>query len=212
MKTNKLTRTFYSRPTLEVAADLIGAVLVDERTENVRTLRIVEVEAYIGEDDPACHAARGKTKRNEVMYGPPGHAYIYFIYGMYHCLNIVTEQEGFPAAVLIRAAEPLSGALEINPRTGEPYVPNGPGKLTLAINLDLGQNGLDLVDGGMYVASRIVAGAGRAGRARVETSPRIGVSAGRERKWRFFDPDSKFLSQRASRYNRSGARTAKDKT
>ncbi len=208
MKLKKLTRAFYSQSTLEVAEALVGSILVDSRTANERRLKIVEVEAYIGEDDPACHAARGKTKRNQLMYGPPGFAYVYFIYGMYHCLNIVTEREGFPAAVLIRAAEPLSGELEINPRTGEPFVPNGPGKLTLAINLDLRQNGLDLVDGAMYVASRIAAGAGSAGRARIETGSRIGISAGQERKWRFYDPDSDYLSQR----NGSGKRTAKDKT
>jgi len=203
MQFQKLSRSFYSQPTLDIARALIGSILVDGRTANERRLKIVEVEAYIGEDDPACHAARGRTRRNQVMYGPAGHAYVYFIYGMYYCLNIVTEPEESPAAVLIRAAEPLSGEFEINPRTGEPYIPNGPGKLSRAINLDLRQNGLDLVEGGMYVVSRIATGAGSAGRVKIETGSRIGISAGQERKWRFFDPESKYLS---------GPRTVRNKT
>ncbi len=138
---------------------------------------------------------------------------MYFIYGMYHCLNIVTEPQGFPAAILIRAAEPLAGKLEINPKTGLPYQTNGPGKLSLALGLDLRQNGLDLVNGPMYVADRIagdkvvpnargfqsISSEKNLGRARIETSSRIGISVGQERKWRFFDENSDFVSGKKSK-------------
>ncbi len=212
MLLKRFPREFYSRPTLEVARGLIGAVLVDTRGAKPRFLRIVEVEAYIGEDDPACHAACGRTERNAIMYGPPGVAYVYLIYGMYHCLNVVTEPEGFPAAVLIRAAEPLSiddispgqscklkaGELEINPKTGKAYVPNGPGKLTLALGVNLRENGVDLTDGGLYVADRIDSGAGSYRAGRIQTSPRIGISKGQNKHWRLFDAESNFVSGKRS--------------
>src|SRR3989344_2343888 len=102
---NRLPRSFFDRPTLQVAQELLGKVLVVGECSG----RINEVEAYIGEGDPACHAARGKTERNRVMYGRAGHLYVYFTYGMYHCANIVTEREDFPATVLLRSIEPLSG-------------------------------------------------------------------------------------------------------
>src|SRR6478609_10491024 len=105
----KLPRSFYERPTLDVARDLLGKVLVHER-RGVRTSgAIVEVEAYIGEDDPACHAAPGPTRRNAPMYGAPGHAYVYLNYGLHYLVNAVTEAAGRPAAILIRALEPLEG-------------------------------------------------------------------------------------------------------
>jgi len=142
-----LPRPFYARPTLVVARELLGQRLV--RLWNGRRLsgRIVEVEAYIGEEDRACHAACGRTSRNAVMYGPPGHAYVYFIYGMHHCLNIVTEREGFPAAVLIRALEPLEGLpiMRAN-RPGHPdrRLTNGPAKLCQALRVDRTLNGVDM--------------------------------------------------------------------
>ncbi|RMF54857.1 MAG: DNA-3-methyladenine glycosylase, partial [Calditrichaeota bacterium] len=91
-----ISRDFFNRPTLKVARELLGMYLVRQIDDTVMVGKIVETEAYIGEDDPACHAARGYTNRTSIMYGPPGYAYIYFIYGMYHCLNVVTEKEGFP--------------------------------------------------------------------------------------------------------------------
>ena len=105
----KLSRSFYDRSTLEVAPDLLGKSIVFHSSDGMLSARITEVEAYIGQDDPACHAARGKTERNSVMFGPPGFSYVYFIYGMYHCLNFVTESDGRAAAVLLRAAEPEVG-------------------------------------------------------------------------------------------------------
>ena len=102
---NKLPRSFFNHPTLTVAQELLGKVLVIGKTSG----RINEVEAYIGQNDPACHACRGKTERNKVMFGSAGHLYVYFTYGMYHCANIVTEKKEFPAAVLVRSIEPISG-------------------------------------------------------------------------------------------------------
>jgi DNA-3-methyladenine glycosylase len=129
-----LPRRFYERPTLDVARDLLGKVLVHER-RGVRTSgAIVEVEAYIGEDDPACHAAPGPTRRNTPMYGEPGHAYVYLNYGIHWMMNIVTEAKGSPAAVLIRALAPIDGLEAMRRRRGVAAVDDelcrGPGNLT----------------------------------------------------------------------------------
>ncbi|MFQ5607670.1 MAG: DNA-3-methyladenine glycosylase [Candidatus Zixiibacteriota bacterium] len=187
----RLGRGFFERPTLRVAQELIGMVLVDRRggtNSAARVVRLVEVEAYIGEKDPASHAAPGPTRRNRIMYGVPGLAYVYLIYGMYHCLNVVTEEDGFPAAALLRAAEPLEGSLEVNPRTGGQYRTDGPGKLCRALALDLSINGLDLTDGPLYLADRNLRP------KTIARSERIGISAGAERLWRFYDPDSSYIS------------------
>ncbi len=125
---NPLPRAFYERPTLEVAPALLGQILIYRQ----QRCRIVETEAYWGPDDRASHAARGRTKRSEIMFGPAGYAYIYLIYGMYHCLNIVTEQQDFPSAILIRAAEPLG---------------RGPGVLCRELGLTREQNGADVTGG-----------------------------------------------------------------
>src|SRR6476619_188004 len=105
----KLPRAFYDRPTLDVARDLLGKVLVHRRRGTITSGVIVEVEAYIGEDDPACHAAPGPTRRNAPLYGPPGFAYVYLNYGIHAMVNVVSESEGSPAAILIRALDPLDG-------------------------------------------------------------------------------------------------------
>ncbi|HDL03973.1 MAG TPA: DNA-3-methyladenine glycosylase, partial [candidate division Zixibacteria bacterium] len=153
----KLNREFYLRPTLDVARDLIGKYLVFKTGGKVLSARLVEVEAYIGENDPACHAAVGRTDRNDIMYGPGGYSYVYFIYGMYHCLNVVTENEGFPAAVLIRGAEPVEG-IEImlsqfdNKKNNG--LTSGPGKLCKAFGLSREHNGLDLVGDILFIEDR----------------------------------------------------------
>jgi DNA-3-methyladenine glycosylase len=142
---NPLPREFYNRSTLIVARELLGTRLV-RILDGVRLVGfITEAEAYIGEEDLGCHAKSGKTKRNAVMYGPPGHAYVYFTYGMHWMLNAVTEQTGFPAAVLIRAIDPVEGADIISARRqGRDTL--GPAKLTQALGIDGALNGISLCD------------------------------------------------------------------
>lgn len=155
--------------------------------------KIVETEAYIGEDDPACHAARGRTNRNAVMYGPPGFAYIYFIYGMYHCLNVVTREEGFPAAVLIRALEPISGIermMTFRKIKIAQNLTNGPGKLCQAFHLDRKQNGTDLCGREVFITKGEIIG-----RDQITSSKRIGIKVGVEHPWRFFIKDNSFVSR-----------------
>lgn len=142
----RLSRAFFARPTLQVARDLIGMRLV--RLENGRRIAgyILEAEAYIGEEDQGCHARAGRTKRTEVMYGPPGFTYVYFTYGMHWLLNLVTEGEGFPAAVLLRSIWPSEGLEDIASRR-EGVAPDrwtdGPGKICRALNIDGSLNGID---------------------------------------------------------------------
>jgi len=188
----KLHRSFYARPTLEVARDLLGKYLVYHSPQGKLSARIVEVEAYIGTDDPACHASKGRTKRNAIMFGPPGFAYIYFVYGMYHCLNFVTEPEGFPAAVLLRAAEPELGLdimRSLSPGKRGNHLLDGPGKCCRSFGLTRDQNGLDLTGDRMYLEDHaiVTVNTGR--------SPRIGVKVGTNRQWRFYDKDSQAVSK-----------------
>jgi DNA-3-methyladenine glycosylase len=190
---HKLGREFYLRPTIKVAHDLLGKFLVYKSGQNLLSARLVEVEAYIGENDPACHAAVGKTKRNKVMYGPGGFSYIYFIYGMYYCLNVVTENEDVPAAVLIRAAEPVEGIELMRQRYDKPdanKLTNGPGKLCKAFNLTRKDNGLDLNGDKLYLENR--------GHkvSKIERSQRIGIKKGVDKLWRFYDSNSAFVSKR----------------
>jgi len=181
----KLRRSFYNRPTLDVARDLIGKVLVHNR-RGVRTSGIiVEVEAYIGESDPACHAAPGPTTRNAPLYGPPGHAYVYFNYGVHWLVNAVTEGEGSPAAVLIRALEPLEGIPAMQRRRAR-RVPvhelcKGPGNLTKAMGITGAQNREDLCGGRLYIEDR-----GLPSPEEIAWGPRIGITVGTERQWRAF--------------------------
>lgn len=167
-----LPRDFYAHPTLQVARALLGARLVrvlnGERLSGI----IVETEAYIGEEDQGCHAHVGRTKRNAVMYGPPGHAYVYFTYGMHWCLNAVTEGEGFPAAVLIRAIQPLEGIAVMSARRyGRGF--DGPAKVTQALSIAREQNGGDLTEtgGGLWIE----AGSPPADEF-VTISPRVGLN------------------------------------
>lgn len=132
-----LTREFYARKTVTVAKDLLGRVLVHVDGGVRRAGRIVETEAYVGEHDLACHASKGRTARTEVLFGPPGHAYVYLIYGMYDCFNAVTEEEGHASAVLVRALAPLDNCLGTT---------NGPGRLCRALHVTRAQNRRDLTD------------------------------------------------------------------
>lgn len=167
-----LPRTFYLRPTLQVARDLLGMRLVRLLDGQRLAGIIIETEAYIGQEDLGCHARSGRTQRNAVMFGPPGHAYVYFIYGMHWCLNAVTEAEGFPAAVLIRAIQPVEG-IEIIFERRQGGDTLGPAKLTQALGIDGRLNGADLCD----PASELWIEPGEpAPEEAVETGPRIGLN------------------------------------
>jgi DNA-3-methyladenine glycosylase len=172
-----LDRSFYERPTVEVARDLLGKILVHEETAG----RIVEVEAYLGLDDRAAHASRGLTPRTKVLFGPPGHAYVYLIYGMYECLNLVTEPEGQPGCVLIRAIEPLAGI----DRSA-----SGPGKLTMAMGITRRLNGVDVTGGPLTVRRPASEPA-----FEVAVTPRIGIRQEQDRLLRFLVAGSRFVSR-----------------
>jgi DNA-3-methyladenine glycosylase len=202
----KLDRSFYDRPTLKVAFDLIGKVLV--RRLNGRNLagKIVETEAYIGPSDLASHASRGKTPRTSVMFGPPGISYVYMIYGVYFCLNAVTEAEGHPAAVLIRALEPLENirtmrTLRYNPLR-DTNIASGPGKLCMALSIDKKLNAVDLAARKLWIEDRsLEVGA-------IDAGPRIGVDYAGEYKdkpWRFYERGNPHVSR--IRANRHESRT-----
>lgn len=206
--TATLSRGFYARPTLEVARDLVGMVLVHQTRAGCCAGVIVETEAYIGESDPACHAAPGPTRRNEPLYGPPGIAYVYLNYGIHYLVNAVTEPEGSPAAVLIRALEPLEGvSLMRRRRAGsagwkaseipEARLCRGPGNLTRALGITLAQNRLDLTGSALRIEDR----GARAGRD-VVWSPRIGITVGVEHHWRCADVASPAVSGKPVRAER----------
>lgn len=189
-------RAFYRRPTLAVARDLLGLALVHDTPAGRTAGLIVEVEAYIGESDPACHAAAGPTARNAPMYGEPGRAYVYLNYGIHHLVNVVTEPVGKPAAVLIRALEPVEGVALMRARRGprrdgRPVVVHdlcrGPGNLTRAMGIGAEHNRADLVRpagrcpaaaGGLWIEDRGV----RVNA--VEWTARIGIRVGLEHAWR----------------------------
>ncbi|HEV2441603.1 MAG TPA: DNA-3-methyladenine glycosylase [Steroidobacteraceae bacterium] len=189
--TRKITRDFYARDTLTVARELIGMHLVHAHGDALRAGRIVETEAYQGPEDLAAHSSRGRTPRTEVMFGPPGHAYVYFIYGFWYCLNIVTEAEGVPHAVLLRALEPVSG---IEDKTW------GPGLLCRAMHIDKRLNGADLCGDVLWLERPRMSDRRRA--PRIARSARIGVDYAGEwarRPWRFYDRDSRYVSTVSAR-------------
>lgn len=171
--TRRLPRAFFARPTVEVAQALLGQRLVHLHAGRRLSGLIAETEAYVGQDDLACHARRGRTPRNAPMFGPPGHAYVYFNYGMHWLCNIVTEAEGFPAAVLIRALWPQEG-LEVMAVRRAPHPPprwaDGPAKLTQALGIDRALNGHDLC---APTAQLFVEAAPAP--ARIVAGPRIGI-------------------------------------
>src|SRR5262249_54387413 len=187
-------RSFYDRPTLDVARDLLGLVLVHNRRGVVTSGVIVEVEAYIGESDPACHAAPGPTRRNAPLYGAPGHAYVYLNYGIHCLVNVVTESHGSPAAVLIRALDPLDGIDVMRRRRARAMkgrrrmsdaasigihdLCRGPGNLTMAMGISLAENRLDLLGHRLFIDDRAIA------IGDVTWGPRVGIRVGTESPWR----------------------------
>lgn len=190
-----LPRSFYARPVLSVARDCIGKHLVHDSAEGLLIGRIVEAEAYRGPEDRAAHSYGGRrTPRTEVMYGPPGHAYVFFVYGMHWHFNVVTTRVGAPHAVLIRALEPLVGMERMAERRHLPptrrELTNGPGKLCQAFGIDRAAYGADLTRGRLYLSDGPACDVAR--------SPRIGVDyagAWARRLWRFYDPESAHVSR-----------------
>ena len=183
---NPLPRVFFDRPTLKVAKDLLWKVLTKQTPNGIIQTKIVDAEAYVGPKDKACHASKGRTKRTEIMFGPAGFTYVYLIYGMYHCLNIVTEQEDYPAAILIRGLEIL----------GEDHSPDlprridGPGRVCRFLEIDRTHNGLDATVGTtLWIEDHGLA----VSRKQIQTLPRIGVDYAGEwakKLWRFYLPAS----------------------
>jgi DNA-3-methyladenine glycosylase len=237
----RLDRKFYNHPTLKVAKELLGKYLVIEKDGNYVSGKIVETEAYIGPDDPASHAYRGMTPRNKIMFGHPGYAYVYFTYGMHHCLNFVTERKRFPAAVLIRALEPTDGieVMKKRRKVGDPSLgwglvlkarpeglnprpslrtgsvdsnkvqplsehrdlinlTNGPAKVCQALGIDRTLNGADLCSDIIYVEDRgmnhMVHTRGSKP-IKIASSSRMGITEGKDKKWRFYIENNKFVSK-----------------
>jgi len=184
----QLLRPFYERSARVVARELLGKVLVHRERGVARMGRIVETEAYISERDLACHASKGRTARTEVMFGPGGHAYVFLIYGMHSCFNVVTEPEGIPAAVLVRAVEPLEG-IPSEVRT------DGPGRLCRALGITRAQNRLDLLGSALFILD-----APGVSSRKVARGPRIGVEyAGpwAQKPYRYWVKDNPHVSRHA---------------
>jgi DNA-3-methyladenine glycosylase len=184
VQVQKLPRAFYDRDTILVARELLGKYLVHASDGMERVGRIVEVEAYVGPHDLAAHSSRGLTERTKVMFGPPGHAYVYMIYGMYFCMNVVTEREGHASAVLLRAIQPI---VNVGGRT------QGPGLLCRAMRIDKRLNAHDLLSDDFYIARPA-----KAEKFRIVRRPRIGVDYARhwaKRHLRFYIKDNPFVSR-----------------
>jgi len=188
----KLPRSFFERYTPLVARELLGMRLARfdgrERLAGI----IVETEAYRGRRDPASHAFRGRTRRNEVMFGPAGHAYVYFTMGMHYCLNITTEFPGIPGAVLLRAIEPVEGVQSMIRNRGigsTVHVADGPGRLTKALGIDGRLNGEDLI-----TSKNLFIEKGTKPKS-IDSSSRVGIKAATERRWRYFIAGSRFVSR-----------------
>jgi len=173
-----LARAFYRRPATQVARELLGKILSLDDASG----RIVETEAYLGEDDAAAHSARGITPRTQVIFGPPGHAYVYFIYGMYDCLNIVCEPEGIAGCVLIRALQPVSGLKGLA---------NGPGKLTRAMGINRTHNGVDVTKGPITIHAP-----DRPEKFEIATTTRIGITKSADLPLRFLIKGNPSVSRR----------------
>jgi len=185
---------------LTVAEELLGKVLVHRTHEGKTSGVIVETEAYIGEDDPACHASFGRTPRSEPLFGPPGFAYVYLNYGIHYLMNAVTEADGFPGAVLIRALQPLDGIELMTMRRApdgraidEHALCRGPGNLTKALGITTADNRLDLAAGKLTIEDRGISV------GRIATGPRIGIRVAIERPWRYWVEGHRSVAGRRTR-------------
>lgn len=188
-------RSFYAQPTVQVARALLGTALLHQTPEGLLAGRIVETEAYLAEGDLAAHSRAGPTRRNGVVFGPPGHAYVFTIYGMHCCLNVAVEPDGTPGCVLIRALEPLCGIDAMRAfRSGAPRRPslaNGPGKLTRALGIGMRHNGADLLAGPLSIRRFATTSP-----LPIQASPRIGISKSKELVLRFFIAHNECVSRR----------------
>lgn len=187
-------RSYFARPTEQVARDLLGTILVHDTRDGLLAGRIVETEAYLGQGDQAAHSSAGPTPRTRVIFGPPGHAYVYRIYGMHFCLNVIVEPDGTPGCVLIRAVEPLAGIERMRSRRPGARklvdLANGPGKLTMAFSIGSDLYGADLLNGPLTIrvpATRLA--------PIVRSSRRIGISKSEELDLRFFIADNEYVSK-----------------
>lgn len=192
---DKLPRSFYLRPTLTVARDLLGKYIVRRLKGKSLIGKIVETEAYLGDNDPASHAFRGKTKRNEVMFGEGGHLYVYFTYGMHFCANVVTDAERRGRAVLLRAVEPLEGRdimVKNRKLKDAPYknLTNGPAKLCEAFGINGRHNGTDLLSDEILITT-----GEEIPRKQIISTSRIGITNGAEKLWRFYISGNPFVSK-----------------
>ncbi|HEU4880170.1 MAG TPA: DNA-3-methyladenine glycosylase [Gemmatimonadaceae bacterium] len=189
-----LPRSFYDRDTETVAREMLGAVLECRTEDGVASGIIVETEAYVGEHDPACHAAAGRTRRTEPLYGRPGLSYVYFIYGVHWCFNAVTREEGLPSAVLVRAIQPLDGIELMRERRGPKVhgvnLTNGPGKLCSALGIDGTMNALSLQRGPLVVRE-----GSRVARDQIVEGPRIGITKAADWPLRYFIRDNTWVSK-----------------
>jgi DNA-3-methyladenine glycosylase len=181
---NPLPRRFFDRPTLKVAQDLLGKFLIRETSNGLLHARIVDVEAYIGPEDKACHASKGRTKRTEIMFGPPGFTYVYLIYGMYYCLNLVTEREEFPAAILVRGLEVYE---ETDAGMASARI-DGPGRVCRFLEINRADNGVDATLGStLWIEDRSL----NHTKTHIQSLPRIGIDYAGEwahKLWRFCLP------------------------
>lgn len=188
-------RSFYARPTVEVARSLLGTILLHRTDDGLLAGVIVEVEAYLGRDDPAAHSSAGRTARTRVIFGDPGHAYVYKIYGLHHCLNVVAEPGGTPGCVLIRALEPVCGIDTMRSRRvaarRSNQIASGPAKLTQAMGIGIEAYGADLL--GEPLSIRVPR---REPEVEVKTTKRIGIRKARELDLRFFIVDNEHVSRR----------------
>ncbi len=187
----KLHKDFYLRSSIITAKELLGKILVRRKGKKIYSGIIVETEAYTGKNDPAAHSYRGKTTRNEVMFREGGACYVYFTYGNHYCVNVVTESEDIPHAVLIRAVEPVEGIKYMlkNRNTDNLFnLTNGPGKLTKAMEIDSALNGEDLTGDKIFIAG------GNKIKFSIQKSKRIGITKNPDKMWRFYIKDNPFVS------------------
>lgn len=192
MMLGKIPESFYARDTRKVARNLLGKILCCKTAEGIAKGRIVETEAYCGDKDPAAHAYRGKTPRSKIMWGRAGVAYVYFVYGMHYMLNVVTEREGSPGSVFIRALEPIEGITLMKQRRktqDAKSLTNSPAKLTQALGITMQDNGVNLESGHLWIEE------GRKEKFDIVSTGRVGIKAGKKLQLRFYIKGDEHMSR-----------------